>query len=183
MRALGIIVLFALCGCAAALSPNLATPGDEFLPVVQAVKTHLAHRGLGAYDVQVDARLIHRDALNVERWGIVDASAVVHTRSQILSLEGIPLGDLEVAERCNHLGGMRGLILEPTSPELKRLLESCRGAFRGITLGASLPTEAADGGRRYRVLAMGNGIELILDVLTDPQGGTPEVRTVHNFSS
>ncbi len=178
-----IAMLISLCGCTAAPLANPASSGDEFLQVVQAVKTDFARRGLGAYAVQIDTRPIHRDALNVKRWGIVDAPEVVRNRSRILVQEGIPAGDLEVAERCDHLGGMGGLILEPPPPELSRQLEFCREAFRGITLGTSLPTGTADGGRRYRVLAIGNGIELIHDVLIGPRGKAAEVRIVRDFGS
>jgi hypothetical protein len=101
-------VLIGLCGCAAALSTDPANPGDEFLQVVQAVKTHLAGRGLGAYDVQVDARPLHPDALAEGPETIIDAPEAVRTRSRILALAGIPAGDLQVAGECNHLGGMGG---------------------------------------------------------------------------
>jgi hypothetical protein len=176
-------MLIGLFGFGAAPAGNLATPGDEFLQVIQSAKTEFARRGWRrAEDVQIDVRPLRNDARSAGPGAFIDDPETVRLRSNILARERIPLGDLEVAERCNYLGTMRRLILEPASPEELRLVEFCREVFRGLTLGVSLPSEAANGERRYRVLAMGDDKELIMDILIRPGVEAAEVRIVPQFS-
>lgn len=179
-----VIALFlVLAGCATTSPGAAAAPDDGFLAAVRAVMAELEREGAGAHPVRVDPRAIGREALSVSGGGLVEAPEVSAARAAALGRVGFEPGDVALAEECAHVGGMGGVMPEPLTLEQRRLIEHCRDAFGGFTLGVSLPRREAGGIVVYRVLAFGSDTELGWDVTLDPRGEVTGVRKVMDHVS
>ena len=156
-------VLLLLAGCASSAS---VTPSDsrEFALVVTAILGALRAEGW-EQPFQVDPWPVAPDSYAATA-GRPEAvpQARLDARIEVLEDLNAAAGDLVVAEKCAHVGGMGGLMIEPLSEAARELLRFCRTAFRGLTVGISVPDRPAGGLTRYRALVFGADAEMAWDV-------------------
>lgn len=167
--ALIAVAFLAACSGRAHERPVLE-PGIGFLSVVNAVIEELASVE-SREAVQVDPRPIRSGATSVLQTGFVDDPEVIRRRREALAEANLSVGDMAVAEECNHVGGMGGLLIEPLTDAQRELIQRCGTAFSGYTVAASLPEPSRGGvALLYRVLVFGDDSEYGWEVVVSEGG-------------
>lgn len=187
LAAIGIVGLGGGYGCTTVLVGTRASPeaSASFVTVIEATVNELRENGW-EHPVRVDPRPFPWDARSVTQDGLAGAdggSTIVQARIGAMEGHGLERGDLALAQRCTHVGGMGGLMTEPLTEEQTALLDACIEAFQGLVMGVSIAASsgeigAADGGRIFRVLVFGSDAEMAWDVFLDDNGRVARMQRV-----